>query len=342
MPGQALRANDPSCSYLSDLSPKDKPWDKHKYQSEKILRLYEGAMDCYAERIGNCGGYLGFKWVSDPLTGELKLKLNACRFCRCRHCPICQWRRSLMWIARFLGALPAIVGDYPKARYIFLTLTVKNCEIGELRETLAWMNKAWKRMTERKNFPAIGFARSTEVTKALNGKAHPHFHALLMVSGSYFKSKNYLSQKDWIALWRSCLRVDYDPSVRITTVKNRREGGRNRAKIQNPSLDSSDVSEAILAASGEISAAIVEVFKYSIKPEDLIGSESDRDRQWLTQLTQQLHKTRAVALGGIFKNYLSEDEPENLIGNSDKIINKVSDITFGWRESLARYIHIKE
>lgn len=334
-------SRDSSHVYLSKISPKDKPWDKHKSNTTKVKSLYEGTtFDLYANRIDNCGGNLGFKWVINSVTGELKLKLNACRFCRVRHCPICQWRRSLMWIARFLGVLPTIVRDYPKARYVFLTLTVKNCELDELRETLTNMNKAWERMSKRKAFPAIGFARSTEITKAKDGKAHPHFHALLMVGPGYFTGKYYLTQADWTELWRKSLRIDYTPIVNVKAVKNRRR----RAQAQNDvivPLDGSNASEAILAASEEISSGIVEVFKYSVKPEDLIGTGSESDRQWLVELTNQLHKTRAISLGGIFKNYLSEDDPENLIGNSEELTDKISDIYFGWRERLAHYIKIE-
>jgi plasmid rolling circle replication initiator protein Rep len=244
-----------------------------------------------------------------------------------------------MWIARFLGAVPRIVRDYPSARYIFLTLTVKNCELSELRETLAWMNKSWKRMTERKGFPAIGFARSTEVTKAEDGKVHPHFHALLMVEPGYFAGKNYLTQADWTELWRKSLRVDYTPIVNVKAVKKRRKRTEGQDKQILPS-DGSDASEAILAVSDEISSAIVETFKYSIKPSDLIGTGSEADREWLVGLTDQLHKTRSISLGGVFKNYLSEDEPENLIGNDNEESDKISDITFGFREILQRYVNL--
>ncbi len=330
-----------SYTYLTNLSPKDKPWDKHKAEAGKVKHLYQGTMfDRYADRIQDCSGHLGFKWVSNDKTGELKLKLNACRFCHCRHCPICQWRKSLMWIARFLGAMPVIVRDYPKARYVFLTLTVKNCEIGELRETLACMNKAWDRMAKRKAFPAIGFARSTEVTKSADGMAHPHFHALLMVEPVYFAGHSYMTQADWTELWRSCLKVDYTPVVNIKAVKNRRRRAQPQKQVNIP-LDGSDVSETILAAIEQTSSGIVETFKYAIKPSDLIGTETQADRDWLVELTSQLHKTRSVALGGVFKNYLSEKEPKNLIGNDIEEDNKVSDICFGWRESLARYIDIK-
>jgi len=47
-----------------------------------------------------------------------------------------------MWQARFYEAIPALVAKHPKARWLFLTLTVRNCEITELGETLTAMNEA--------------------------------------------------------------------------------------------------------------------------------------------------------------------------------------------------------
>ena len=40
-----------------------------------------------------------------------------------------------MWQARFYQSLPKLVTEHPKARWLFLTLTVRNCPITELGET---------------------------------------------------------------------------------------------------------------------------------------------------------------------------------------------------------------
>lgn len=270
-----------------------------------------------------------------------------------------------MWTARFLRATPLILRDYPTARFIFLTLTVRNCDMSELRSTLDQMGKAWKRMIERKAFPAIGFARSTEVTRnwdvhykgvyqgRMGGKTldkwrkdhkgykaseltlrattevHPHFHALLMVNPGYFDGKNYLSHQDWVELWQSCLRVDYTPIVNIKAVKPNK-----RWVTDNP---------GDLPAEQLLAGAIVETFKYSTKPADLLGQGTEVDQQWLLNLTAQLENTRAVALGGVFKNYLSEAEPEDLVGegeDSDGI--SASSVYFGWREMVQRYTKLWE
>ncbi|MBE3060782.1 protein rep, partial [Klebsiella pneumoniae] len=69
--------------------------------------------------------------------------------------PVCQWRRSLMWQARFYQSLPRIVADYPASRWMFLTLTVRNCALEELGEPLCRMNTAFQRLKVRKEFRSV-------------------------------------------------------------------------------------------------------------------------------------------------------------------------------------------
>ena len=45
---------------------------------------------------------------------------------------------------------PAIVAAHPDARWLFLTLTVKNPKMSDLRDNLLDMNKAWGRLKELK------------------------------------------------------------------------------------------------------------------------------------------------------------------------------------------------
>ena len=105
----------------------------------------------------------------------------------------------------------------------YLTLTVKNPPVTELRDTLKHMNDSWKRLIETKRFKSgvAGFLRTTEVTRGNDGDmmAHPHFHALLLVKPSYFKGQGYIKQADWVEMWAKALRADYLPSVNVKAVK---------------------------------------------------------------------------------------------------------------------------
>lgn len=139
---------------LGEMSERDKPWDKHRRNAEIVSSYYkQGDMDRYALRVDLCSRNLDFKLVDDSKhKGQKRLKLYSARFCRVRHCPICQWRRSLMWKAKAYEALPKVVADYPDGRWLFLTLTLKNCQLTDLRNTLDDMNRAFKRLTELKVF----------------------------------------------------------------------------------------------------------------------------------------------------------------------------------------------
>lgn len=348
----------PEKKHLSDLSPKDKIWNKHRAASDLVRDSYlRLGYERYAERIDECSTLLEFgKILSND---EFVYKLLSAHFCRHRHCIICQWRKTLKWTARFFKVIPTILKTYPKHRFIFLTLTIKNCDVTELRETINLMNKAWKRLIQSKSFPAEGFVKSLEVTRVFDcwdagrfvgthGKtwvdkwekenkrklrllntnyAHPHFHILMMVPSGYFTSKGgYLSHDKWMELWRKCLRINYDPTVNIKAVK--------------PKAETSLVD------------TLREVLKYSLKPEDLIvdtkiltPTQVKNKDEWLGELTKQLHQTRAISLGGIFKNYLSDDEPDNLIDINEQpdgleILNER--YLFDWIEDLKQYIQRRD
>ena len=291
---------------LSELSERDKPWDKHKYNSDRVSNHYaKSQYHTYSERTKGCAEMLDFRLVPDQSEGVLKLKLSASRFCRVRHCPVCQWRRSLMWKAKAYQALPKVVQDYPKHRWLFLTLTLKNCQVQELRQTLDWMNKSFVRLTKLKDWPGVGWIKSVEVTRGKDGNAHPHIHCLLMVAPGYF-GPNYLSQDRWVELWQKSLRIDYKPQTHVRAI----------AKHQNPMV------------------IIPEILKYQVKESDLVAN-----REWFLELTRQLHKTRAVAVGGVLREYMREleQEPEDLIGEDDRGEVDEGHLYFGWKRQQKKY-----
>lgn len=314
--------------YLTDLSQRDKPWDTHRAQCDQVNYIYAEAQEFerLAQRMADCSGLLSFAWVNNTETAETRLKLKRASFCRVRHCPVCQWRRSLMWQARFYQALPEVIDKHPKARFIFLTLTVRNCEITDLRETLKNMNAAWNRLRLRKEFKTVtGWLRSTEVTRGKDDSAHPHFHALLMVRPSYFAA-GYVTHAQWAETWRDCLRADYLPNVDVRTVKKRKP-----KDGQIDAFENHTVAE-------ELNAAVSETLKYAVKPDDMIEGSS----HWFLELTRQTHKLRFIATGGALKDVLKLDDETNqdLVVESeisDPQDEETARLAFSWREGEKRY-----
>lgn len=333
-------------AYLSDISSKDKAWDRHRANSDVVRDTYQSlGYDRYPERINDCSRLLEFV-LKEDFNQRFLFKLQSARFCRVRFCPVCQWRKSMMWRSRFFRAIPPLRADHPNVSFISLTLTVKNCEVENLKETINWMNQSFYKLVRRKAFPGLGWVKSTEVTAGKNrsdlsksdsfesteiinskvSKAHPHFHCIIIVPNSYFKSRKYLSKDKWIKLWQKSLKVDYLPSIKVNKVyltKKREQKIGNQLGRE-------------LTDDEKVFYGLIEGLKYSVKESDLTA-----DPYWLDAITKQLHNTRAISMGGIFKQYLSEDEPEDLIHveleEDIEMVKNEAEFLFGWKEKVKRY-----
>ena len=299
-----------SKSELSELSQKDKVWDKHRHSADLVANHYRGEADFnkYARRIDTCSQLLDFRLVPNADLGQLELRLSAASFCRVSRCPVCQWRRSLKWKGRALKLLPLVVSDYPNYRWLFLTLTQKNCLVTDLRETVTEMNKSFARLTKLKRWSIGGWIKSLEVTKSQDGGAHPHFHCLLMVSPSYF-GLDYINQKEWSELWQRAARLDYKPQIYIRAI----------SKEQDPVI------------------LIPEILKYSLKESDLYKS-----KEFLLEVTKQLYKMRSISVGGLLRSYMKkiEEEPEDLIHLDENETDSEIDeghLYFEWKYREKKY-----
>lgn len=324
---------------LSDVSGKDSLWDSQRDKTATVgdIYSYNAEFERYYERMSDCSTWLSFGF------NENGMKLKNANFCRIRHCPVCQWRKSLFWKHNMYVAYDEIKEKYPTHRWIFLTLTVKNCEIGELRETLQHMNKAWDRLAKRKVFKSVvdGWIRTTEVTRPKdandpshkkicpikgNTHAHPHFHVMLLVKPSYF-AKNYIKQDEWTELWRDVLRVDYQPVVDIRAIKNK-----SRKKDFDP-----DVA---------VKNAIAETLKYAVKPSDLVGDGSKKANEWFFELTRQTFKLRFISSGGVLKDAFKPDDKitdNDLIdtGGDEDEIGETDErrLAFTFRKDKSKYLY---
>jgi plasmid rolling circle replication initiator protein Rep len=312
--------------YLGDLSQKDKTWDEHRLWADKTQPVLEQAgLLRQAVRVRDCGQALFYALVVDQQTGEITLKLHNADLCHWRHCPICQWRRMLANLARLNVALPKILEQYPTARWAMLTLTVRNPSVSDLRETIQAMNKGWARLIERKAWPALGWIRATEVTRAKDGAAHPHFHCLMLVPASYF-GKGYIPTCEWVQLWRQSMRLNYDPVCDIRQVK---------AKPGRELPNSAAEAAMIDAVRG---GGAKEVLKYATKTADLLSGGPE----WLAEFVEQVHGLKFLASGGVLKGILKDrdDGEENLVhvgeGDEDGAANAPK-LRFDWRPSVKRY-----
>lgn len=368
--------------YLSEVSSGDVKFDIHKAISSEIARLYDlqtndgvtgfvsGSrfigFDKYAIKINSCGSWLRF------VEADGKIKLVDARFCSVPNCSMCQWRRSLKWRAKFLSLLPDVQKNYPTHKWVFLTLTIRNCELDDLKATLTHLHASYNRLSKLKRFPMDGYAKSLEVTRVWDcyhegefigrhgtkwivrweyqnkktlhleptTEVHPHLHVCGLVPASYF-STNYIKHEEWQALWKQCLRVDYEPIVNIKAVKPKNKANSVLPEPEqfndNPNLDESGMIQAIC-----------ETLKYTVKEQDLIGSycqDKDANSSWLKKMTQQLYKARKVEYRGVLKEIgkqieVSVNDGDLININEDKEVGEVPDkeLEFRWKAVLQKYV----
>jgi hypothetical protein len=290
---------------LSDL-PKFKRLTSLKKQAKVVKLRYEFLDHPNAARMALCSPDLRVR-VSSEITLEgidTRFSYEGAHWCRVRWCPVCMAAKESKWMAKFLkafGSKPTLPDD---PQFIFITLTVKNCKLSDLRVTIANMNKAWKKMLARTDSPIEGYLRSLELTAQLSPDdktkfhrvddeimVHPHFHAVLAVPSNYFQKwyKNYHSFDKWRAVWKKALGCDYDPIIHVKKIKFFISETGNNSMVK----------------------AVAETFKYCIKPGEFVDFGED-STDYLEGITEQMQNLKAVTVGGYFKPYISQKELDKI------------------------------
>ena len=264
--------------------------EKNLVLSESYKRLLQLSK---SDRVKTCGDFLEFHTPKFQ-NGEFGMsELKKANFCRDRLCPLCNWRKSKKMYSELSQVIEKLGSEY---EYLLLTLTVPNCWGSELNETVNLLFSSFKRLCNRTVFKNSiqGFFRALEITVCdgsyspdLVGSYHPHFHCILAVKPSYFK-KGYITQKQWLEMWRESTGIQD-----ITQVDIR--------KVKKPSETVSDRKTETTYFGG-----IKEVSKYAVKDNDfLVGSPSDIDLK-VSDLSLALKSRRLVHYGGIMKKAFSE------------------------------------
>lgn len=266
----------------------------------------------------HCASYLEFKLFKD----ESK-KLNLANFCRCRLCPMCNWRRS----KKTFGQVSKVVNEIDKLNkydYIFLTLTIKNCIPEELENSINLISKSFNKMFHKssgnKKIKSIckGYFRAIEVTyNKKENTYHPHIHCIVVVEKDYFSrwNKNYIKTEEWSELWGKYLKVDYLPivDVRKVTSKNYKN------------------------------SAVAEISKYTVKSKDIIikNRKGDINKDLTDKNVLVLHNSlknkRLITFGGIMKELHKKLNLEDLNKDDVDLVNTdVAD-----NDNLLNYIILK-
>lgn len=240
----------------------------HKLIAEKVNIAQMLQRDRRSEHIQVCGSMLQFLKERNLVSEEIRRRLVKGNFCKYRFCPMCQWRMARKVCREVLGRLRTIDEQHNGVALLFLTLTIKNEPLTELNSTVKLLSKAFYRMQQLKQYKdaVLGSIRAIEFlgdnTEA--GECHPHFHCLLVVNKSYFKSRDYINFEEWTSLWQRSLRVNYRPVINVQRVKPK---GKMSAIV----------------------AAALEVVKYSVTSSDL-EKLSKEDFQELDRQTRNIRQ----------------------------------------------------
>lgn len=273
-----------------NVNGKDRRWKERKLQNIELGRRLEVLGYKAFARVYQCAEVL--KFLKQP---DGSLKLNQAWFCKSKLCPMCNWRRSMKYGAQLGQIIDVALKRQPKARFVFLTLTVKNVPGNELSDELKRLTKAFDRLFKRVKVKRslIGYLRSIEITyNAKHDDYHPHIHVLLMVKSSYFKSSDsYIKQSEWTDMWQQSAKLDYKPIVNVKKVKPNQRKAKDEMDLRG---------------------AIVETAKYPTKPIEKMGETEEQKLKVTDDLMQALRNKRQIGFGGLFREIRKELQLEDV------------------------------
>lgn len=342
-----------------DKNGKEKPWREKKLKNLELASSYRRiGLDNKYFRAKNCGCQLSFKKYKK--TGEKKL--HSMISCQTRLCSTCNWRRSLKIYGQVSKVMDKALEER-EYRFIFITFTCKNVKGEELSNTIDKLFHAYKKLSERKAFKQAvkGWFRVLEITHDVdefitkdmyygNKKRkikprkkyydklglfvgdrnpnfdfyHPHFHVVLMVNNSYFTdSRIYISQEQWTSLWKSCMKVDYNPIVDVRAFK--------------------------VSTKEETSRSVAESAKYTVKDNDyLISNNQELTDKTVAILDGALSHRRLISFGGELRRIHKElnlDDPidgdlKNIDNEDDEIRDDLEYIieVYNWHVGYSQYV----
>jgi hypothetical protein len=301
----------------------------HRFQARKrhhapIARLLSAAPELQemGRSIANCSNAMEVL-LELPEGGDPYASLLEYNPCNRRLCPMCEWRRSMVWRGRLMAGLDRFFEEKPTYRPLFLTLTVRNVPLGELADQIREIHAGWNRLAGARWFPTPYWFRRTEVTtrspmgldssesggEIIQRRCAPeigsdsarsvsacddgaagilpssaHPHVhALLLVPASYFSHGYIKHTQWQAQWQMAARLDYAPVIDIR---------RAHAKFT--------AGEALYDAK----AAGIEAMKYAVKATDLqkIGAN-------VPEFAHQIRGHRLVGMSSKLRDFVPDVEP---------------------------------
>ena len=222
-----------------------------KYKSSQIRMLSRFNFDKKIQkRFNDCADVLFFSQYEHKKTFEQKTELSKSYMCGNRFCDVCNYYRS-----RNIGTsiYKNMIDLHNQGKeFIFMTLTIENCKPDKLKNNIKKLAKSWGKFSRTDIFKRTfsHWFRVLEITantdEKYNAMIHPHYHCILAVEPSYFKSKDYYTTSDVVTLWTKYLGQKQQAICDIRKIK----------------ADSKKGKDSLLSSVAEIS-------KYAVKTADL-------------------------------------------------------------------------
>lgn len=210
---------------------KEFSWAEYKQKSKYVAKLMKEIVasksdtiytEKLVERIENCSQYLTFAKEKK----EESFKLQKAYYCNNRLCYTCNALKARKTYQRVLRLVDDMIWDNPNGiKFMHVSLTVKNVDGEEIRNTFEKMGKAWSQMVDQakrkhkkyayeglkklsENY--LGYFRSYEVTYNSNRKSyHPHIHAIFALKND----DNEITATEMKEVWKHYMGLDYSPEV---------------------------------------------------------------------------------------------------------------------------------
>lgn len=242
----------------------NKPTEKKLLMSDFIGFMEDKNLKL--DRLKECGNFIKFQSSED----KTKFILAGGNFCNNRFCPFCSWLKAKRTAFELLELIK-VVEYKEKFAFLFITLTVPNVPKESLREEIENFNISFNRLWKTKEFKAFnkGFIRKLEVTyNEERNDYHPHFHLVVAVNKSYFTSRDYMSKRRLLELWKRATR--------------------------NPAITQVDIKPCRM----DTVKQVMELATYSAKQGDLYSSKEVFDGFY-----EGLFRKKLLVYNGIFKEY---------------------------------------
>lgn len=339
---------------------------KYAFNLAKVYSL--AGEEKRSNTVRNCATFFEYHHFSDN-----SVKFHSANFCKDPLCPVCAKRRSVKIFKEVIDCVDYIqsMGNYS---FIFVTLTIDDVKGDKLKETCDFLSECYVNLMRQKRMSFVkGSFRVLEVThdnnefithdmyfgnpkrhmknqvNKYNRKGlkigdpnphfdfyHPHLHAIWIVENSYFKSNQYLDQPELVQLWKEVMFVSYNPICYIQACKDKNQKAVyvNGHEVQSKNL----------------SSAVAEVAKYSVKGSDFLGGSDELNVKTVKCLLDCFKNRKMFVFTGLFRDvrrllkdlYKNSSEGDILIVSPNpspfgapQIVGK---IFFSWCDSKSKYI----